>query len=204
MAKRKAKTPPPNPAQPACFWLVCADLSLKRPGFCKMHLDLKDGRQRILSFDVTNVNNKTKTKPHGQQLDETLKEMASFFPDDEKETDPIFYVREKAALSSFSLAMIGQAKMAGMADWLIWHIHHHEWREIAPNAIKRLITGDGKAEKEQVAKCLEAYIGEHSYRFDDESDAAAVGVAWLIQCGVLSSLFDPENKPAPPAEENKE
>jgi len=44
--------------------------------------------------------------------------MAFFFPDSEKDPIKSYYVREKAALSSFSLAMIGQAKMAGMADWV--------------------------------------------------------------------------------------
>ena len=110
--------------------------------------------------------------------------MAFFFPDEEKEPDPVFYVREKAALSSFSLAMIGQAKMAGMADWLIWHSSQKQWHEITPNAVKRLVAGNGKAEKEEVAACLEGYIGKHEYRFDDESDAAAVAVAFLIQCGL--------------------
>ena len=43
--------------------------------------------------------------------------MAFFFPDEEKDGVPTYFVREKAALSTFSLAMIGQAKMAGMADW---------------------------------------------------------------------------------------
>ena len=47
-----------------------------------------------------------------------LKAMAFFFPDSEKDPIKSYYVREKAALSSFSLAMIGQAKMAGMADWV--------------------------------------------------------------------------------------
>lgn len=130
--------------------------------------------------------------------------MSFFFPDEEKEPYPVFYVREKAALSSFSLAMIGQAKMAGMADWLVWHTSQKQWDEIAPNAVKRLITGNGKAEKDEVAKCLEAYIGQHEYEFDDESDAAAVGVAWLIQCDALKPLFEPDHKPAPAVGENKE
>jgi hypothetical protein len=32
--------------------------------------------------------------------------------------------------------MIGQAKMAGMADWVVWRINH-QWYELTPNAIKK-------------------------------------------------------------------
>lgn len=130
--------------------------------------------------------------------------MAFFFPDEEKESWPIYYVREKAALSSFSLAMIGQAKMAGIADWLIWRQNKKQWDELAPNAIKRLVTGNGKAEKDEVAKALTAYIGAHDYQFDDESDAAAVGVAWLIQNKVMQPLFDTAKTSDPASDENKE
>ena len=204
MAKRKPKSEPQQHQLPQQFWLVAADLSLKRPGFCKMLIQKQNEQVSILSFDVANVNNKTKTKPHGQLLDETLASMAFFFPDEGKEQYPVYYVREKAALSSFSLAMIGQAKMAGMADWLVWHQNQKQWDEIAPNAVKRLVAGNGNAEKDEVAKALETYIGAHEYRFDDESDAAAVGVAWLIQNKVMKTLVQPTEKSDAESEENKE
>lgn len=64
------------------------------------------------------MNNKNKTKPHGQLLDEVMQFILEFFPDVEKDDVKTYFVREKAALSAFSLAMIGQAKMAGLADWV--------------------------------------------------------------------------------------
>ena len=49
--------------------------------------------------------------------------------------------------------------------------------------IKKLLTGSGKASKEEVAATLEKYVGQQSYAVSDESDAVAAGVAFLIQTG---------------------
>lgn len=189
MSKKGIKQRQPEPHFPNRFYIIGADQSLKRPGFCKMLIDTSNGGYEIQEFALTNVNNKNKTKPHGQQLDEVLKEMAFFFPDVEKENCPAFFVREKAALSSFSQAMIGQAKMAGMADWMLWRIKQ-QWEELAPNAVKMLVAGNGKADKEKVAECLKIYVGERAYKCDDESDATAVAIAFLIKHGVISKIND--------------
>ena len=48
------------------------------------------------------------------------------------------------------------------------------------------MAGDGLAEKQQVADALEAYVGKQEYACDDESDAVAVGIAWLIQKNMIT------------------
>jgi len=45
--------------------------------------------------------------------------------------------------------------------------------------MKKLLTGSGKASKEAVATVLNRYVRAIDYMTDDESDAVAVGVAWL-------------------------
>ena len=55
-----------------------------------------------------------------------------------------------------------------------------EFYEIAPTTVKKLLTGSGKASKEEVAEALESYVDCQTYESDDESDALAVGIAWLI------------------------
>ena len=55
------------------------------------------------------------------------------------------------------------------------------FEEIGPKRIKKLLTGDGNAEKTAVASALRKYVGEQKYACDDMSDAVAVGVAWLLQ-----------------------
>ena len=73
-------------------------------------------------------------------------------------------------------------------DWAAYRLHPPvEWNSIYPVTIKKLIAGSGKAEKSEVAEALERYIGKQEYKCDDESDAAAVAIAWLIQQGQIES-----------------
>ncbi|UYZ15589.1 crossover junction endodeoxyribonuclease RuvC [Brevibacillus sp. WF146] len=54
---------------------------------------------------------------------------------------------------------------------------------ITPTTVKKTVTGNGKAEKAEVAAAVRRLLGlAEDYRFatDDESDAAAVVLAWLI------------------------
>ena len=164
---------------PPVYRMFCADLSLKRPGFCKFVVEQTENGQEITNFETMSVDNKAKTKDHGELLDDILRALSNFLPDDDQ---PTYFVKEKAALSSHSFAMIGMAKVCGLADWLIWRLGS-SWNDVAPMSIKKILTGSGKAEKSAVAAAQKTYIGEHEYTCDDESDAAAAGVAWLIQNG---------------------
>lgn len=174
---------------PSRYRVIAADLSLKRPGFCKMIIDQNaDEENRISSVECINVNNKTTKKnadkPHGEILDDVLRAMSKFFHD---KNDPIpsYYVCEQAALGSMPMSIIGQAKMKGMTEWLLWRLGF-SWHEITPNAIKNALTGYGLANKEEVEQSLSSYLKNVSYKCDDESDAAAVAIAWLISNGQIS------------------
>lgn len=168
---------------PSVYRVVSADQSIKRPGFCKMLVDKTADSPRILEASFTNVDNKRNVKPHGQLLDEILREMAFFFPD-EKDGIPTFYVREKVAQGSMPLAMIGIAKVHGQTDWFLWRLEK-TWADIGPSQVKKILTGNGKADKTLVTEAQSNYLGEQSYACDDESDAAAVAVSWLIAQGQL-------------------
>ena len=76
--------------------------------------------------------------------------------------------------------------MVGIADKALWSTTGKSFDEIAPTSVKKIITGSGKATKDEVAMALEHYVGKHDYATDDESDAVAVGVAWMIQNGLIS------------------
>ena len=81
---------------------------------------------------------------------------------------------------SSTAARTGVSSVVGVMDLLAWQHANLSWEEYYPVSIKKLLTGNGKAEKGDVAAALSAYLGEHDYKNDDESDAAAVAVAWLI------------------------
>jgi crossover junction endodeoxyribonuclease RuvC len=59
---------------------------------------------------------------------------------------------------------------------------------IAQSRIKKLLTGKGKAEKEQIAEAVCQRLGlppMHQFRKNDESDAAAVVIGHLIEGGLI-------------------
>lgn len=96
-------------------------------------------------------------------------------------------VREKAIYPNrFQMKTIGTLhKVIGVADLYAWHMFGREFEEIHPNVVKHLVTGDANAGKDRVAEMLEDYVGVQQYACDDESDAVAVGVAWLIQNNIF-------------------
>lgn len=54
------------------------------------------------------------------------------------------------------------------------------------------MANDPNAEKDAVAAALEQFVGPMTYACDDESDAVAVGVAWLLQQGKIADPYAPK------------
>lgn len=165
---------------------VCAcDLSLKRPGICILSLKKTDKGIEITNVQLSSVDNKTdKKKTHGQLLDEIGAEFKRIYP----LNSIVYCVREKGIMHQMTPAERSLSKVEGLLDWTLWAFYGQEWFDIYPVTVKKLIAGSGKAEKEDVAIALEKYIGKQKYKCDDESDAAAVGIAWLIQQGQLKEI----------------
>ena len=178
---------------PSSYTLIAADLSLKRPGFCVLKIEEKDGCPAISDFYLASVDNKTKTKPRGQLLDEIAKAFLNLL---ERSQTPVFLVREQSVnncggniVRSGTAARTGISSVVGVMDLIAWQHAHLSWEEFYPVTIKKLLTGYGKAEKKQVANALSAYLGDHTYKNDDESDAAAVAVAWLINHDQMKQII---------------
>lgn len=130
------------------------------------------------------VNNKSaRKKSHAQILSEIAAELHIYL----KDYPDALLVREEA------LAMISRSaktlqtlhKVVGVADLYGWACGHRIWEEIHPKTIKAVVAGDKNAEKEAVAAGLAPYVGKLDYETDDESDAVAVGIAWLIKQNLL-------------------
>lgn len=98
------------------------------------------------------------------------------------------FVREKG-FSRFPHETQALFKVVGIADLTAWRHAHNVYHEIAPTTIKRLLTGSGKASKVEVAESLFYYVGAFSYSTDDESDAVAAGIAWLLSEKKTSEKF---------------
>lgn len=88
-------------------------------------------------------------------------------------------------------------KVVGISDLYAWGFGGREFEEVHPKTVKKLVANDQLAEKDVVASSLSQFVGEREYACDDESDAVAVGVAWLIQQDLIDSPYDrEETKPA--------
>lgn len=85
-------------------------------------------------------------------------------------------------------------KVVGVSDLYAWGLGGREFEEVHPKTIKKLVANDQLAEKDAVAAALTQFVGEREYACDDESDAVAVGIAWLLEQGMLDSPYPPPEK----------
>ena len=85
-------------------------------------------------------------------------------------------------------------KVVGVSDLYAWAFGTRQFNEIHPKTIKKLVANDQLAEKDAVASALVQFVGEQEYECDDESDAVAVGVAWLLQNGMIDSPYKQEKR----------
>ena len=129
---------------------------------------------------LCHLNNRGEKKCHGQILTEIYDLIT------ELAVDVAVFVREKG-FSRFPHETQALFKVVGVADLAAWRKCRTEFVEIAPTTVKKLLTGSGKASKDEVAKALERYVRKQTYTTDDESDAIAVGIAWLIVNHCLST-----------------
>lgn len=184
LAKKKAKKAEPEVVInfPQKYYIIGADLSLKRPGFCKLTIE----DSKLTDIHLMSVDNKKDTKKeHGELLDEIMKAFIEFIPDPEKDTTLCYYIREKEIINQATPYERNISKVVGLTDWLLWRLHC-KWEEIYPVTIKKCIAGNGRSDKKAVADNLPYYVGNIQYANDDESDATAVAITWLIQHGQLT------------------
>ena len=170
---------------PAEYKVLGADLSLKRPSFCILTVQNSFETAKIMNVEFVTVDNKNdKKKVHGQLLEEIIAAFQKVYPLNTE----VYPVRENEIMKVKVPSERSLSKVVGVMDWALWAFYGKEWYSIYPMTVKKQVTGSGKATKEEVAQALEKYIGKQDYKCDDESDAAAVAVAWLIQQGQIKEI----------------
>lgn len=115
-------------------------------------------------------------KPHGQRLAENAQELASYI-----DSDPDLILVRERGFHRFARETENIFKMVGVSDYIAWAHAQKSFDEITPTSVKKTLTGKPRASKEEVAAMLPLYIGGVVFDFDDESDAVALGICWLIQ-----------------------
>jgi crossover junction endodeoxyribonuclease RuvC len=144
------------------------DLSLNGSAFAV--IDVQDGVSSIV--DTVLVNNK-KVKTHGEKLlniamklDETIRK------------HDIERIARERGFTRHNKATQALYKVVGVVDYVLAIHGIYECDEIAPTTVKKELTGDGRASKEDVERAVREYIKEKDFVFetDDVSDAVAVAI----------------------------
>lgn len=158
--------------------IFCADQSMRRPGFALQHYCAEEKKATVVR--VSNINNRYARKTHPQILGEIAHEIHSYlkdYPDAILVREEALYKATKGTIKTVAILH----KVVGVCDLYGWASGNKEFNEISPRTVKRIITGNANAEKEEVAAGQEKYVGKIDYECDDESDAVAVGITWLIK-----------------------
>lgn len=133
------------------------------------------------------MDNKAAKKCHGEMLLDIARELSRYI----KANPGAVLVREKAldVISRSARTVEVLHKVVGMSDLYAWWLEKTEFEEVPVKTVKSLVANDKDAGKELVASSLDQFVGHREYARDDESDAVAVGVAWLIQRGMIDSPY---------------
>lgn len=158
---------------------LALDLSLNGPGFAV--IAVFEGKPILL--EKSHIVSRASAK-HGEKLTVIGAEIERYF----KAYSPNHVVREKG-FSRFAATTQALFKVVGVSEIVAYEFGHKAVAEIPPTTVKKAITGSGKASKDEVAaEVLRILQIEQADYFDtdDESDAAAVGITYLRQKGLIT------------------
>lgn len=157
--------------------ILAMDLSLSGSAFAVLQPCVNTVQIKELRF-VDNDLPEIKGKTHGEKLANIY-----FNLDDIIQKHPITdFVREKGFFR-FPQATQALYKVVGIVDFTLFcNDLKTNIEEIAPTLVKKLVTGNGKADKIEVEKAVRNYLSKSCrdvvFQTDDLSDAVAVGIAY--------------------------
>lgn len=165
--------------------ILAMDLSMNCPSFAV----LETVGDRIKILEVVHVYNKSNKKSHGQKLNEIADALTKMILDHKLTEAEVHVVREKG-FSKFAMTTQTLFRVVGVSDLMIYALlRRGDIEEITPTSVKKLVTGDGKASKEDVEDGVRKYLVDEQKDFkfatDDESDAVAVGISYIIKNGLF-------------------
>lgn len=173
--------------------IIACDFSFRRPGFALLRYD-PDSR-KVSVQETSNINNKTeKKKCDGQILSEIAHELRRYFTANPNAVIVREQALDKQGGPRNSRVIEVLHKVVGVSDLYAWAFNNRQFAEIHPKTIKKMVANDQLAEKDAVASALTQFVGDHEYACDDESDAVAVGVAWLLREGMIENPYLEEQK----------
>lgn len=157
--------------------VLSCDLSLTCPAFAILEVDTNTST--ITVIEVSHVKTVSK-QPLGQRLFAIVIHLRNIL-DRFAITD---VVMEKG-FNKFAVATAQLQRVVGVVVLTLYRKDLAVFAEISPTSVKKEITGNGKASKEELADALVMYVGPIDYKTNDESDAVGVGIAYAKQKGWL-------------------
>ena len=153
------------------------DLSLSCPAFCIARV--REGKVEVVHLSHV----KTKAKDsHGTRLRAIFNHLEKLLDENPNITH---VVREKG-FSRHAVTTQTLFKVVGISDLVANHFGYDNVAEIAPTTVKKLVTGSGRAEKEEVAEGIRKYLYTPvNFSNTDESDACGVCIAYMIEKKML-------------------
>lgn len=157
------------------------DLSLTCPAFAVLdvfetYTEGTDGAPDSVSFFVTHMSHvKTDSRrSHGERLADIAAKLDEILTDYER----FDIVARERGFSRFNKTTQTLHKVVGVVDLIAAKHGINDVKEFSPTTVKKVITGNGKSEKDEVAGVLKRLVsGADEFATNDESDALAVAVA---------------------------
>jgi crossover junction endodeoxyribonuclease RuvC len=161
------------------FRVLAFDTSMGRPGIALV--EVKNGQPRIV--DVSHVAT-TASQPHGLRAEIVEAWAVSFIHKHGAKFDAI--VRED---------FVGRTSKQAHPVYSAWGACDRALNKfglnfttpaISQSAVKKAVVGKGKAEKAEVDAAVRKWTGyKGEFACDDESDACAIALAYLINEGII-------------------
>lgn len=157
--------------------VLALDLSLNSTGYAVIQWN--EGKATVI--ELGHIDNKKQgrmKRSHGKKLARIFSELKAVI---NRYPDINVIVREKG-ITRFNKATQALFRVVGCVDLLIESTGHEPVQELSISEVKKLITGNGKADKTEVAQLVEGYLTNPvNFENDDESDAVAVGVSYCLK-----------------------
>lgn len=160
--------------------LLALDLSLSSTGYAVIQWNKK--KQKATVLEVGHIDNKQQGRAswnHGKKLINIHLQLTDLF--NRHQIDRV--VREQG-FSRFNKATQALFRVVGIADFVVEREIQQSITEYSVTTVKKAITGNGKADKQEVAIKIDQYLTEKiEFSVDDESDAVAVGICHYLKTG---------------------
>jgi crossover junction endodeoxyribonuclease RuvC len=152
--------------------ILAGDLSLACSAFAVMSFDTVTKEIEVLKVTHVKTNSKQVLGERLLQIHELTDRLLTDYDIEE-------IVIEKG-FNRYATATQQIQRVVGVFVITIYSKGFEKYYEISPTSVKKAITTNGKASKEELAEGLEKYVGKLTYRTNDESDSVGVGIAHAI------------------------